>query len=143
MFLGAYTHSLDSKSRLTIPAKYREFVVPGLVITRHPQGKCLMAMPLDQWKTVAGRVSDLALTNASSALLRRMLFSSAEDLTPDKQGRILISQRLREMAGIENDVVLAGVNTYFELWTPEEWEKTLEPLNDPQMMSEIFSALGI
>ena len=60
MFLGTYTHSLDSKSRLTIPAKYREFVVPGLVVTRHPQGNCLMAMPLAQWEKVAGRVSDLA-----------------------------------------------------------------------------------
>ena len=143
MFLGSYTHSLDSKSRLTIPAKYREFVVPGLVITRHPQGKCLMAMPVAQWEKVAGRVSDLALANASSAMLRRFLFSSAEDLTPDKQGRILISQRLRELAGIENDVIVAGVNTYFELWTPDEWAKTLEPLDDPAMMNEMFSALGI
>ena len=143
MFLGTYTHSLDSKSRLTIPAKYREFVVPGLVVTRHPQGNCLMAMPLAQWEKVAGRVSDLALTNPSSALLRRMLFSSAEDMTPDKQGRILISQRLREVAGIENDVVVAGVNTYFELWTPTEWEKTLAPLGDPAMMNEMCPALGI
>ncbi len=143
MFLGTYTHSLDSKSRLTIPAKYRESVARGLVITRHPQGNCLMAAPQAHWETVAKRVSDLPVANASSAMLRRFLFSSAEDLTPDKQGRILISQRLREMVGIENDVIVAGVDAYFELWTPDEWEKTLEPLNDPAIMNEMFSALGI
>lgn len=143
MFLGEYTHSLDSKSRLTVPAKFRDHVATGLVVTRHPQGNCLMAMPLDQWAEVAERVSDLALTNPTTALLRRMLFSSAEDLKPDKQGRILISQRLREMAGIENDVVIAGINTYFELWTPEEWHKSLAPLSDPAMVGEMFAALGI
>jgi len=143
VFLGAYTHSLDSKSRLTIPAKYRDYVAPGLVITRHPQGKCLIAMPLAQWEKKAGEMENLPMTDASSALLRRMFFSAAEDLKPDNQGRILISQRLREMAGIENDVILAGVNSYFELWNPDEWQRTLEPLNDPAMMNEMFSALGI
>ena len=143
MFLGTYTHSLDSKSRLTIPAKYRDAVAAGLVITRHPQGKCLMAMPLAEWEEVATEVSKNKITDQAAAMFQRLVFSSAEDLVPDKQGRILISQRLREAAGIENDVILAGINTYFELWTPDEWEKTVEPLKDPDMMVKMFSALSI
>ena len=143
MFLGAFTHSLDSKSRLTIPAKYRDFVAEGMVITRHPQSKCLMAMPLAEWGQLAAKVSSKPFTDPASALFRRMFFSAAEDVTPDKQGRILISQRLREMAGIENDVMVAGVDTFFELWNPADWEKTLEPLNDVEMVNQMFSALSI
>ena len=143
MFLGTYTHSLDSKSRLTIPAKYRDAVAAGLVITRHPHGKCLMAMPLSEWEKVAAEVSKNKITDQDAAMFQRLVFSSAEDLVPDKQGRILIGQRLREAAGIENDVILAGINTYFELWTPDEWEKTVEPLKDPDMMVKMFSALSI
>ncbi len=144
MFLGEYTHSLDSKSRLTIPAKYRDFVADGLVITRHPQGNCLMAVPMAQWKEeVAGQVDKLPKADPTSARFKRMIFASAEDMTPDKQGRILIPQRLREVAGIENDVVIAGINTYFELWAPTEWRKNMEPLTDPVVVGEMFAALDI
>ena len=65
-------------------------------------------MPLDEWQNVAARVSDLPLIDKRTAQLRRALFSAAEDLKPDRQGRILISQRLREFAGIENEVIIAG-----------------------------------
>lgn len=143
MFLGSFTHSLDSKGRVTIPAKYRDFVADGMVITIHPQGNCLMAMPMAEWQTRAQDVSALKMTDPNSALLKRMFFSSAEDLQADKQGRILLSQRLRELVGIENEVLIAGINTYFELWAPDRWAKGQEPLSDPAVTEKLFATLDI
>jgi MraZ protein len=144
VFLGEYTHSLDSKGRLTIPAKFRDQLVPGLVVTRNPNGGCLLLMPLDEWERVSARVSALPLTDRRSSLLRRALFSAAEDFRIDKQGRILISQRLREFAEIETEVVLAGMNTYLELWNPRSWdEQVLAPLQNNELDDDLFAALGV
>lgn len=144
MFLGEFVHNLDSKGRLTIPAKFRDQLAPGLVVTRNPAGNCLLLMPLDEWERVAARVSALPLTDSRSALLRRALFSAAEDLKPDRQGRILISQRLREIGQIEDEVVVAGMNTYIELWHPAGWqEQVLAPLAQETFDAELFGALGV
>jgi MraZ protein len=144
VFLGEYTHSLDSKGRLTIPAKFRDQLVPGLVVTRNPNGGCLLLMPLDEWERVSARVSALPLTDRRSSLLRRALFSAAEDFRIDKQGRILISQRLREFAEIETEVVLAGMNTYLELWNPRSWdEQVLSPLQNNELDDDLFAALAV
>jgi MraZ protein len=144
MFLGEHSHSLDSKSRLTIPAKFRDRLAPGLVVTRNPSERCLLIMPQDEWEEVASRISALPLTDPNSALLRRALFSAAEDLKPDKQGRILISQRLRDYAQIESEVVIAGMRTFIELWSPTLWnEKVLQPLDSGQISGDIFTALHV
>jgi len=144
VFLGEYSHNLDSKGRLTIPAKYREQLEPGLVVTRNPSGSCLLLMPMDEWERVSARVSALPLTDRSSALLRRALFSAAEDLTQDNQGRILISQRLRDFAHIETEVIVAGMNTHIELWAPQLWqEQVLAPLEGDELDADIFNALGV
>lgn len=144
MFLGEYVHSLDNKGRLTIPARYRDQLATGLVVTRNPTGSCLLVMPLDEWQAVADRVSSLPLTDSRSALLRRALFSAAEHLKPDKQGRILISQRLRDFAKIDGEVLVAGMNKYIELWNPEEWEaQVMAQLASGELDAELFSALGV
>lgn len=144
MFLGEFSHNLDDKGRLTIPAKFRDQLMAGLVVTRNPGGGCLLVMPADEWNRVAERVSALPLTDQRSALLRRALFSAAEDLKPDKQGRILISQRLREFARIETEIVVAGMNTYLELWNPQLWqEQVLAPLQSEDLGSDLFAALGV
>ena len=141
MFLGEFRHNLDSKGRLTIPAKFRYRLMPGLVVTRNPTGGCLMMMPFDEWQNVAAQVSALPLIDQRSAQLRRALFSAAEDLKPDRQGRILINQRLREFAAIENEVLIAGMNTYIELWNPSQWEEQM--LTSMQLGEDIFAALGV
>ncbi|RME60565.1 MAG: transcriptional regulator MraZ [Caldilineae bacterium] len=144
MFLGEYVHSLDNKGRLTIPARFRDQLATGLVVTRNPAGGCLWVMPLDEWQAMAERVSSLPMTDQRSALLRRALFSAAEELKPDKQGRILISQRLRDFAKIDGEVLVAGMNTYIELWNPEEWEtQVLSQLADEQVTKELFETLGV
>ncbi len=144
MFLGEYTHSLDDKGRLTIPAKFRDQLAAGLVVTRNPADRCLLVMPRAEWEVVAAKISALPLTNPHSALLRRAIFSAAEDLTPDKQGRILISQRLREYAQIEADVVVAGVDKFIELWKPAHWdEKVIQQLDAGEINGDLFAALNV
>jgi MraZ protein len=144
VFLGEFAHNLDDKGRLTIPAKFRDQLTPGLVVTRNPSGSCLLVMPVDEWNRVAERVSALPLTDQRSALLRRALFSAAEDLKPDKQGRILISHRLREFARIETEIVVAGMNTYLELWNPQLWqEQVLAPLQGEDLGDDLFAALRV
>ncbi len=144
MFLGEFSHSLDSKGRLTIPAKFRDQLAPGLVVTRNPSERCLLVMPRAKWDEVAAKINALPLADAGSATFRRAVFSAADDLIPDKQGRILISQRLRDYAQIEADVVIAGVHSFLELWTPGQWdEKVLQPLQNGNIDAQIFAALNI
>lgn len=144
MFLGEYTHNLDDKGRLTVPAKFREQLAAGLIVTRNPADRCLLVMPKAEWEIVAAKISALPLTDAKSALLRRAIFSAAEDLLPDKQGRILISQRLREYAQIESDIVIAGVDKFIELWKPANWqEKVLQPLDGDEIDGDLFAALNV
>lgn len=144
MFLGEFSHTLDTKGRLTIPAKFRDRLDAGLVVTRSPMDRCLLLFPMPEWEQIATKVSALPLADPRSAQLRRAFFSAAEDLTPDKQGRILISQRLRDLAQIDSEVIVAGVNTFVELWRPDLWdEKVLQPLDSGEFDQEFFVALNI
>lgn len=144
MFLGEFSHTLDTKGRLTIPSKFRERLEDGLVVTRSPMDRCLLLFPMGEWEKIATKVSALPLADPRSAQLRRAFFSAAEDLTPDKQGRVLVSQRLRGLAQIESEVIVAGVNTFVELWRPDLWEeKVLQPLDSGEFDQEFFVALNI
>jgi MraZ protein len=144
MFLGEYTHNLDSKGRLTIPSKFRDQLAAGLVVTRNPADRCLLVMPMTEWEILTAKVKELPLTNPGSALLRRALFSAAEDLSPDKQGRILISQRLRDFAQIADEVLVVGMDNYVELWEPGSWDaQVLQQIDNRELTAELFAALNI
>ena len=144
MFLGGFKHSLDSKGRLTIPAKFRDQLASGLVVTRNPSERCLLLMPLDEWQTLSGKVRTLSIADRPSALLRRALFSNAEDLKPDRQGRILIGQGLRDFAQIDTEAMITGMDTFIEIWNPSLWdEQVLQELDSDDLNGEIFSTLGI
>ena len=144
MFLGNYAHTLDEKGRLTIPAKYRNQLAAGLVVTRSLNDRCLLLMPLERWDSLAAKINALPIADPNSAFLRRVLFSAAEDLLPDKQGRILINQNLRDYAQIQTDVILAGAHSFVELWSPVSWrEKVLAPLDSGALDTQIFAALNV
>lgn len=144
MFLGEYQYTLDSKSRLTIPAKYREMLAPTLVVTRNPSEPCLMVLPLPEWKKLAEKLAGLPMTDPVSGLLRRALFSAAEDVKADTQGRILLSQRLRDYAHIDADVLIVGLHSHLELWNPQLWdERVLSQVNNSDVTGHMFAALGI
>ena len=144
MFLGEFNHSLDNKGRLTIPAKFRNALSAGLVVTRNPADQCLLVFPQAAWEILADKVSALPLTDPRSAAFRRAFFSAAEDLEPDGQGRILLSQRLRTHAQIDADVVIAGQNKFLELWAPVLWEeKVVNEISGADFSSDFFSTLSL
>ncbi len=125
MFLGEYTHTLDDKGRLIIPAKFREQLEHGLVITRGLDG-CLFVFTHKDWQKLTVTLNEkLPFTQKSARDLARFFFSGATDAASDRQGRILIPAFLREYASLESEVIIIGSNTRVELWNPERWRESL------------------
>ncbi len=143
MFLGEYEHSVDVKGRLAIPSKYRPQLETGLVITRGFE-RCLQVYPMEGWQMLSERVSALSLGQAEARQLRRLLFASAFDTELDKQGRILVPAALREYAGIGESAVVAGMNTYFEIWAQDTWQATLAGItHEGHAIAATMASLGI
>jgi MraZ protein len=143
MFLGQYQYILDSKARLTIPAKFRELSAPTLVVTRHPSESCLIAMPVAAWNLFTEKLNNLPMVDTDSALLRRMLYSAAEDLRLDGQGRVLLTQRLRDYAHIDTEVIVVGMGTHMEIWDPGNWYEIERHFQETDLNRKAFAALGI
>jgi MraZ protein len=143
VFLGEYDHNLDDKGRLAIPSRFREELGDGVVITRGFD-QCLMGFPRTVWDKLAQQVSSLSLGQGEARNLRRLLFSGAADVMLDRQGRILIPQNLREYAGLGDQVIVAGLNTHFEIWANERWGEVIENLDtSASTIAEQLAALGI
>lgn len=121
MFLGEYTHIIDDKGRLTIPAKFRSDLAAGLILTRGFDEN-LMIYTITGWKELAERIVARSLTDSRIRDFRRRIFSGATDLSPDRQGRILIPPYLRDFAKMESEVIVAGMYEYIEIWSIPAWE---------------------
>lgn len=128
MFLGEYEHTIDDKGRLAVPARFREQLGDGIVITRGFE-HCLMGFPLAYFEHLAGQVSGLSIGNTEAREMRRLLFSGASDAPVDKQGRINIPQNLRDYAEFKDSVIIAGMHTHFEIWSLDGWQKVLNTLD--------------
>ena len=141
MFLGEYIHTIDDKGRLTIPAKFRGTLAAGLVVTRGFDQN-LMVFSLDEWQDLAQRIAQRPLSDEGVRAFRRRVFSGAIDLEPDRQGRILVPPYLREFAGIDGEVVIAGMFNYLELWSAEAWQAVRNSIENNSDASR-WEALGI
>ncbi len=119
MFLGEYAHSVDQKGRLAIPARFREALHSGLVLTRGLD-RCVRAYPWEEWQTRADDLADRPPTR-NNVRLNRSIFSSAFPVDVDAQGRILLPQTLREFAAIQETAVMIGMYRFFEIWSPATW----------------------
>jgi len=142
MFLGEFVHTIDEKGRLTVPAKFRDDLAAGLVVTRGID-RCLAIYPLEEWERLAKQVSDLPMTDRRARAFRRLVFANASDAIPDKHGRVLIPPRLREYAGFDNEVVVTGLNTYIEVWNQDSWGEERERVEGYAVNIEEWAALGI
>ncbi len=120
MFLGRYAHNLDAKGRLAIPARYRDALAEGVILTRGID-RCLALYPLEAWRPLAEKVAALPLTDADARNFRRLVFAEAADLSLDGQGRVLVPPELRRYAGLEREALVVGVDTSIEIWSPERW----------------------
>ncbi|MCB4207711.1 division/cell wall cluster transcriptional repressor MraZ [Arthrobacter sp. UM1] len=124
MFLGTYTPRLDEKGRLILPAKYREELADGLVLTRG-QERCLYVFSAEEFARVHEQMRQAPISNRQARDYIRVFLSGASDETPDKQGRITIPANLREYAGLERDIAVIGAGTRAEIWSAAAWEEYL------------------
>ncbi|WP_030486034.1 division/cell wall cluster transcriptional repressor MraZ [Nocardioides aequoreus] len=122
MFSGTYTPKVDDKGRLFLPAKFREAMKEGLVITRG-QDRALDVRTMSAFADFTEKFRTAQQTNAQLRAYGRMLFALASEQTPDKQGRITLTPELREYAGVDRDVVVLGVYDRLEIWEPDAWQR--------------------
>jgi len=140
MFLGEFNHSLDDKGRLTLPAKFREQLAPGIVITRGLDG-CLFVFTYEDWSKFTSQLSEkLPFTQKSARDLTRFFFAGASHIIPDRQGRILIPPFLREYAQLGMAAVITGANTRLEVWNPTRWQEMMQEVElNAEQVAEQFS----
>jgi len=125
LFLGTHTPRLDEKGRLFLPAKYREELSGGLVITKG-QERCLYVFPMAEFQRITEALRAAPVTDRGLRAYSRVFFASASDEKPDKQGRITIPPALRAYAGLKRDCAVIGANTRLEIWDAQAWESYLE-----------------
>ena len=119
-FMGTFRPKLDEKGRLFLPAKFRSRLAEGVVVTQG-QEKCLVVWPPEVFDRAADEVSARPMTSKAARSYARTFFSGADEVVPDKQGRIGIQPELRAYAGLERDVVVIGVRDRLEIWEPSRW----------------------
>ena len=142
MFLGEYNHSVDAKGRLIVPAKFREGLGEEFILSKGLDG-CLYIYPFDEWKEFEKTLSELPTGKSDIRKLVRFFLSSATQVEVDKQGRILIPATHREFAGLEKDVVLAGVGKKIEIWSADKWADATFGEEDMDDVAERMADFGI
>lgn len=125
MFLGTFEVKLDAKGRLILPAKYRDQLQGGLVITRG-QEHCLYVFPLSEFERMHEQMRQAPLTSKDARAYQRVFLSGAVDDIPDKQGRILIPAILRKFADLKRELVVIGAGARLEIWDTHAWETFLQ-----------------
>ncbi len=138
MLIGEYQHSLDEKGRVNFPAKLREGLGSRFIITKGLD-KCLCVYSEDEWQILEDKIR--ALPVSKSRQLQRFLFAGAADVVPDKQGRVVIPQNLRDYAGLDKEVMVIGASVRAEIWDKEHWLESCGELT-ADMMAEAMDNLG-
>lgn len=138
MFLGQYAHTVDTKGRTFVPAKYRDELGDTFVVTRGT-AKCLTVYPMSEWEKYTAKIAELP--QAHAAKIRRFVFSNACDVTLDAQGRIGLVAGLREYAGIEKNVMILGLGSYLEIWAEDVWKAANESESGGEI-EDLMLALG-
>ena len=121
MFMGEYQHTVDTKGRLIIPAKFRDDLGDGFVITRGLD-HCLFGYPIDEWRKLEEKLKELPMTKKDARAFARFFFSGATEVEIDKQGRINIPSTLIQHANLEKECVVVGVSSKIEIWSKDAWE---------------------
>ena len=125
MFIGEYLHNLDTKSRLTIPAKFRVLLGNAPVLTKGLDN-CLFLFPQEEWVKMVNRLKELPIGKADVRAFTRFFLSAAAEAELDKQGRINLPSNLKLHAGIEKEAMVVGVSNRIEIWEPAAWQKYMD-----------------
>ena len=124
LLLGTYTPKIDAKGRMALPAKFRSQLGPGMVMARG-QERCVYLLPQMEFRRIAMQIQRTSMGNKAAREYLRVFLSGAVDQDPDKQGRVLVPQMLRDYANLGSDIVVIGVGTRAEIWNRQAWEEYL------------------
>lgn len=124
-FMGTYTPKLDEKGRLILPAKFRDELSAGLVLSRG-QERCIYVFPFREWARMQELLRQAPVTSKQGRDFLRLLHSGADDQYLDKQGRITVPGRLREYADLERDCIVIGSGSRIEIWNAASWESYID-----------------
>ncbi|MBX4199937.1 division/cell wall cluster transcriptional repressor MraZ [Candidatus Parcubacteria bacterium] len=143
MFIGEYTHTVDDKNRISLPAKFRKELGAKIVVTRGLDN-CLFLFPHKTWKTISEELSKLGLMQADTRGFSRFMFSGASEIDVDSQGRVLIPDFLKDFAKLQTTVVFAGVHDRIEIWSDGRWNEYKKHIeSQADMMAEKLGSVGI
>jgi MraZ protein len=143
MFIGEYQNSIDAKSRIIVPSKFREQLGSRFILTKGLDN-CLYIYPMDEWAKFQDKLTALPVANKDARAFVRYFFSSAVECEVDKQGRLTIPQNLREHAKIDKELVTIGVLSKIEIWSKQEWDNYNEGTNlGPDEIAEKMAEFGI
>ena len=142
MFLGQYRHSLDNKGRMIVPARFRESL-DGTIYLTQGFDQNLRVLPEAAFVSIYQRVTEMSSTNPTARQLRRLIFSTAQQVDIDSNGRILIPKYLRDVANLNEEAIVVGVGEALEIWSPEAWETQNQLIQDSDSNAERFAALEI
>ncbi len=138
MFIGKFSHTLDPKGRIILPAKYREELGGHVVLAPGIDG-CIFCYPLPEWEKFATQLMSLPGT-ASNRQVQRYFMSNAYDIEPDPQGRILLPADLKDKAGLEREIISVGMRNRIEIWSPERYNASQSTIGLSEAIDEIGKA---
>jgi MraZ protein len=142
VFTGEYRHTVDEKGRLAIPARFRAQLEGGAVLSRWLDD-CLAIHTKAGWDALSAKISAVPLTDPNGRLLERYIFAGAIEAELDRQGRVLVSGFLREVAGITGEALVLGIRDHGEIWAPDRWQRYRRDMDDPAKFAEAIRGLGI
>lgn len=142
MFLGQYSHTIDSKGRLTIPVRFREALESGAYVIQGFE-RNLLVYTTESFQRLAQKASTLSTTNPEARAVKRVIFGGASEVQLDSSGRILLPPFLREYAHLDADTTIVGAGEYFELWSSTAWDQVLTEVTDPDTNAQRFKEFDL
>lgn len=143
MFYGEFTHSLDNKGRMNLPAKFRRDLREGIVVTRGLD-RCLFVYPRREWEELARKLSALPLSQRQSRAFARLMLAGAWDAEIDTQGRVAIPEYLRTYARLGKHAVVAGLYNRMEIWDEDAWlEYKTKTEEESDSIAQSLAELGV
>ena len=143
MFIGEYSHSLDDKGRIAVPAKFRAGLKTGAVVTRGLDN-CLWLYPAAEWKKMADKLATLPISQAKSRAFSRLMLAGAMQVEIDKQGRVVLPDYLKKFAGLKKKAIVAGLYNRIEIWDQTAWEAyKISSEKDSGQIAETLGELGV
>lgn len=143
MFIGEYQHLIDDKGRVAVPAKFRNEIKSGAIVTRGLD-HCLFVFGKKEWEMLAGKIKALPISQSNSRAFSRLMLGGAMEVELDVQGRIHLPDYLREYADLKKQVIIAGLYNRLEIWDLDQWQKYKDKTEaSSEDIAEKLEGLGI